>query len=169
MAEKPNVRTNIMEYRTNGAAAYVARPLERELPVQKPRKKARPKAKLEIAPAGVLMLLVGIGALLVVLFSYMQLFTAKSEVAALETELARAQQENGQLVQEYNASVHMDEVRQKAKEFGMTTPNKAQLVYLHLSSREDWAELAPEPERRLLERVSTDLRRSIGAVLAFFS
>ena len=118
-------------YRTNGAAAYdinafrgtsapeIQRP---KLPEEqrRPVRRVRVKAKAAVSPFAVVGMMAAACMLVLVIFGYVQLYEATSEVGDLTSELSALQQENQMLQSEYEGKIDLAAIEERAtKELGM--------------------------------------------------
>lgn len=147
------------EYRSNGSAAYdihynqrnTARPLEqpqrlpdapvRRQPVQKV------KAKVAVSPFAVLGTAVVLVMLFFVLFSYVRMYEAKSQVGELQSQLSELNTQNERLRSQYVSSLDMDAVEARAKELGMRQAGPSQIIYVQVSGS-DSTEVYSAPQER---------------------
>ena len=166
------------EYRSNGSAASdihanTARPVERpeRLPDAPQRTKPvrRVKTKLAIAPFTVLGTAIAVVMLFLVVFSYVRLYEAQSEVSDLkdqQTELATQEQ---RLRSQYENSLDLPAIEARAKELGMRQPLASQIVYVEVAAG-DTVQIAAAPEERnLIERIYDAFHGVISDVVEYFS
>ena len=78
--------------------------------------------------------------LFLVVFSYVRLYEAKSQVGELETQLADLNEEQARLQSKYEGALDLEAVEQRAKELNMRKPGPSQIVYIQVGS-EDTAEV----------------------------
>ena len=131
------------QYHTNGAAAYDVyawnqstapqrRPEPQHLPEERPlpQKRQRVKARTALAPFTVVGMLAVACLLLLVVFGYVQLFEATSEVSKLENQLSALQSQQTQLQSRYEARIDLDAIETAAgdlaKEDGIVKKKKVQ-------------------------------------------
>mgnify|MGYP000432290392 CR=1 FL=1 len=81
--------------------------------------------------------------LVLVVFGYVQLFEATSEVSKLENQLSALQSQQKQLQSRYEARIDLDAIETAAGDLGLTKPSQEQIVYLDLSGA-DRAEIYQE-------------------------
>ena len=111
------------QYHTNGAAAYDVyawnqstapqrRPEPQHLPEERPlpQKRQRAKARTALAPFTVVGMLAVACLLVLVVFGYVQLFEATSEVSKLENQLSALQSQQTQLQSRYEARIDLDAI-----------------------------------------------------------
>ncbi len=166
------------EYRSNGSAAYdihanTARPAERpeRLPDAPRRTKPvrRVKTKLAIAPFTVLGTAIAVVMLFLVVFSYVRLYEAKSEVSELKSQKTELTTQEQRLRSQYENSLDLPAIETRAKELGMRQPLASQIVYVEVEAGDTvQLDTAPE-ERNLLERVYDAFRGVISDVVEYFS
>ncbi len=162
-------------YNFNGSAAYdyrsnaVPKPRPAKLPEEKPLPHAKkaPKAKLAIAPLAVVGLVVTTVLLLMVVYSYVQLYEATDRAGALSRELSSTQAETAKLRSAYESRIDLAEIEAKAREFGMMQPSTRQTVYLNIPGA-DHAEILQVDERSFLEKAWAALAGSFRGVVEYF-
>ena len=148
------------QYHTNGAAAYDVytwnqstapqrRPEPQHLPEERPvpRKQQRVKARTALAPFTLFGMLAVACMLVLVVFGYVRLFEATSEVSKLETRLSELQSEQTLLRSKYEARIDLDAIEVSAAELGLSKPTQEQIVYVDLSGT-DRAEIYQEEKNR---------------------
>lgn len=166
------------EYRSNGSTAYdihtnTARPKVRpeRLPdaPQRTMPARRVRTKLAIAPFTVLGTAIVVVMLFLVVFSYVRLYEAQSEVSDLKdqrTELATQEQ---RLRSQYEKSLDLPAIEARAKELGMRQPLASQIVYVEVAAG-DTVQIAAAPEERnLIERIYDAFHGVISDVVEYFS
>ena len=166
------------EYRSNGSAAYdihanTARPAEQpeRLPDAPQRTKPvrRVKTKLAIAPFTVLGTAIAVVMLFLVVFSYVRLYEAQSEVSELKSQKTELTTQEQRLRSQYENSLDLPAIETRAKELGMRQPLASQIVYVEVEAGDTvQLDTAPE-ERNLLERVYDAFRGVISDVVEYFS
>lgn len=168
-------------YRTNGAAAYdifapqqnTARPLERperlpEAPARRaPVKKV--KTRLAISPFAALGAAVTLVLLFLVVFSYVRLYEAQSEVGELQSEKIALAEQQERLCLQYENAIDLDAIESRALELGLRQPTGAQSVYVRVNA-DDTTELFEVPEEQsLFEQVCDAFRGVFRDVVEYFS
>ena len=162
-------------YQYNGSAAVDYRsnavPLPRpaRLPEEKPLPHAKkaPKAKLAIAPLAVVGLAVAAILLLMVVYSYVQLYEATERAGELNRQLSSTQADTAKLRSAYESRIDLAEIEAKAREFGMMQPSARQTVYLNIAGA-DHAEVLQVDERSFVEKAWDALTGSFRGVLEYF-
>ncbi len=132
------------QYLTNGGAAVDVHSrretgTEERLPEEKPRpaRPVRVKAKAAVSPLSVLLLAAAGIMLILVIFSYVQLYEATSEAGVLTERLAAIERENQSLRSQYEGRIDLEAIEQRAiHELGMSQPTTSQNVYLNLSGED---------------------------------
>lgn len=121
------------EYRVNGSTAYAPQPIKRpcRLP-EEPKKVVHPEKKYGVAPFTLLGTTVALLLLFGVVFSYMRLFEAKNEKAALKQAKQELLLEQELLRAQYELAVDMDAVAKRAAELGMHLPRAEQIVEIEV-------------------------------------
>ena len=162
-------------YNFSGSAAYdirstaVPKPRPAVLPEEKPIQHAKkaPKARPAIAP----LALVGLAAvtllLLMVVYSYVQLYEATDRVGTLNSQLASTQAETAKLRSTFESRIDLAEIEVRAKELGMTLPSSRQTVYLNIAGA-DHAEVLQVDQRSFAEKAWDALTDSFHGVLEYF-
>ena len=176
MAANEN-RTNSI-YRTNGAAAYDVRTYGNAAPeIQRPRlpqerrqpaRKVRVKAKLAVSPFGVFGLMAAACMLVLVIFGYVQLYEATTEVSNLSDQLASLNEENQTLRTTYESKIDLSAIEKRATELGMIQSGAGQTVYLNLSGS-DRAEVLREEEQNGLASVFEAIKSSVESLVSYLS
>lgn len=168
------------KYRSNGSAVYdiywnresTARPLERparlpEEPHPKPAGKARRRSA--ISPITVLSAATALCMLFLVVFSYMRMFEAKSELSELEQTREELTQENERLQSEYENSLDMEQIEQRARALGMQQALPSQLHTIDIPEGDTTEVYAEEEEGNLFERAFESYRSVISDAAEYFS
>ena len=162
-------------YNYNGSAAYdirgsaVPKPQPAQLPEEKPihHAKPAPKAKPAIAPVAVIGLVLAAVLLLLVVYSYVQLYEATDRVGELQQELASAQAETAKLRSTYESRIDLSAIEARAKELGMTQPSSRQIVFLNIPGA-DHAEVLQVDNRSYAQKTWDALSESFRGVLEYF-
>ncbi len=133
-----------VNYTVNGSAAvepaYIPEPRRRTK--QKPVNRRKPAAdssrrqKMVVAPFGVAGVIVAMAMLVLVIFGYAQVYQSASQVGELEDELATLTEENGKLNNEYNSSIDLKRIEERARELGMQQPSEKQIIALQVSAED---------------------------------
>lgn len=135
-----------MEHYINGTSAWrydvgrenTARPLQEptRLP-QQPRhrkRRPRPQAKLQVSLFSLVGGAVALVLLLLVVFSYVCLYEARSELAQHKAAQAELAQEQERLTAEYESNLDMDAIEQRARQLGMHEPLPSQIRYVQVET-----------------------------------
>lgn len=153
-------QSNRKFYRDNGAAAYDVyawndqaarqyddnRAYERTLPTELPDEQVREqpyrrvKAKTAVAPFTLAGMLTVACLMILVIFGYVQLFEASSNVSRLETQLANLKEQQLMLQSKYDAKIDLTAAEEYAAEIGLTKCQPEQIVYVSFSGT-DQAEI----------------------------
>ena len=165
-------------YRSNGSAAYdirtygnaVPKPRGPGLPEERPRpvRRQRVKAKTAVSPFAALGLVAAALMLVMVIFSYVQLYEATSEVGRLQEELAALQEEQQALTSQYEGQIDLAAIETRARELGMVQPTSIETVYLNLTSA-DRAEVLGEQSPGFLASVFRALRGAVESLVSYLS
>ncbi len=168
------------QYRTNGAAAYDVyawqntntapqrRPEPQHLPEERPlpRRQQRVKARTALAPFTLFGVLAVACLLVLVVFGYVQLFEATSEVSELQSQLTELQSQQTQLRSKYEARIDLDTITEQAGELGLSKPAQEQIVYVNLSGT-DRAEIYQEEKTSVLAEIVSAMEQSVSGLIAY--
>ena len=167
------------QYHTNGAAAYDVyawnqstapqrRPEPQHLPEERPlpQKRQRVKARTALAPFTVVGMLAVACMLVLVVFGYVQLFEATSEVSKLENQLSALQSQQTQLQSRYEARIDLDAISAEAGTLGLSKPSQEQIVYLDLSGA-DRAEIYQEEKTSVVSEILSAMEQSVSGLIAY--
>ena len=103
-----------------------------------------------------------------VVFGYVRLYEASTEVADLERQLSSLELERSRLESKYENEVSLAQIEEQAEALGMSKPKSSQTVYLNLSSA-DRAEITPAEHTNLLVTVYSAIRDSIRDFVEYLS
>lgn len=170
-----------MKYRENGSAAYdiyssresTARPLER--PNRLPEKpliavpETTVRTALRISPAVVFGIAAAAILLFLVIFSYMRLYEAQSEVSNLKTEREELLAEREQLRADYENALDLEEVEERARKMGMHEPLNSQITYIEVDAGDTTEIYTPPEERNFFEQVFYAFKDTVADVVEYFS
>ena len=179
-------QSNRKFYRDNGAAAYdvyawndqaarqyedgraYERSRQYELPEEQVREQPyrRVKAKTAIAPFTLAGLITVACLMVLVIFGYVQLFEATSEVSKLENQLSALQSQQTQLQSRYEARIDLDAIETAAGDLGLTKPSQEQIVYLDLSGA-DRAEIYQEEKTSVFSEIVSAMEQSVSGLIAY--
>ena len=162
-------------YQFNGSAAYdirgtaVPKPQPAQLPEEKPvhHAKPAPKARPAIAPLAVLGIVVAAVLLLMVVYSYVQLYEATDRAGELSKQLASTQAETAKLRSTYESRIDLAAIEARARELGMTQPSLRQTVYLNIAGA-DHAEVLQVDDRSYMEKALDAVTGSFRGVVEYF-
>ena len=163
------------QYDFYGSAAYdvrataVPRPRPARLPEEKPlpQSKQHPKPRLAIAPFAVVGLFVVAALLLMVVYSYVQLYEATDRAGELTQQLSAARTATEKIRSTYESRIDLAQIEARAKELGMTQPSTRQTVYLNIVGA-DHAEVLQVDRRSFAEKAWDALTGSFYGVLEYF-
>ena len=164
-------KTYTYQYNYNGSAAYnaVPKPRPAQLPEEKPLKQPKPveRTKPVIAPVAVIGLVLAAVLLLMVVYSYVQLYETTTRVGQLQNQLSAAQADTAKLRSTYESRIDLAQIEARAKELGMTLPSLRQTVYLNISGA-DHAEVLQVDQRSYLEKAWDAVTGSFSGMLEYF-
>ena len=166
-------------YRSNGSAAYdiykqnTARPLERpdhlpDAPAHaEPAKKVR--LKLKISPFAVVGGILCAVLMVLVIFSYVNMFEVQNEIASLEATRRELAEENARLRADYEGAIDLEVIEERALALGMRQPASDQIRYVQVGEG-DTTQVYSEPEdRNIFEDVFYAFRDAFQDVKEYFS
>ena len=162
-------------YNFNGSAAYdirataVPKPRPAQLPEEKPVHQAKPtpKARPAIAPLAVVGIVAAAILLLMVVYSYVQLYEATDRAGELSKQLSTTQSETAKLRSTYESRIDLASIEARARELGMTQPSLRQTVYLNIAGA-DHAEVLQVDDRSYAEKAWDAVTGSFRGVVEYF-
>ena len=171
-------QSNRKFYRDNGAAAYDVyawndqaarqyddnRAYERTLPTEQPYR--RVKAKTTVAPFTLAGMLTVACLMILVIFGYVQLFEASSNVSRLETQLANLKEQQLMLQSKYDAKIDLTAAEEYAAEIGLTKCQPEQIVYVSFSGT-DQAEIYTQQRTSVFGEILDAMQQSILGLIEY--
>ena len=162
-------------FEIHGTAAYDVRstapqrrpvvlPEEKEVPVRV----RRVRASVRVSPFVVLGTAVAVFLAALVIFGYVRLYEASTEVADLERQLSSLELERSRLESKYENEVSLAQIEEQAEALGMTKPKAGQTISLNLGGG-DHAEITPAEHTNVLAAAYRAIRDSITAFLEYLS
>ena len=150
-------------------AAAVPRPRPARLPEEKPLPQAKQAAKprLAIAPLAVAGLVVVAALLLMVVYSYVQLYEATDRAGELRSQLSEAHAATEKIRSTYESRIDLAQIEERARELGMTQPSARQTISLNIVGA-DHAEVLQVDRRSFFEKAWDALAGSFEGVLEYF-
>ena len=163
------------EYNYNGSAAYdvhataLPRPRPARLPEEKPLPKSRQavRPRLVVAPLAMIGLAVVAILLLMVVYSYVQLYEAPARAGELSKAISAANATTEKLRSTYESRIDLAQIEERAKELGMMQPSTRQKVYLSIAGA-DHAEVLQVDRRGFAAKLWDALSGSFHGVLEYF-
>ena len=159
-------------YRSNGSAAYDVRRRNTAQPLEQPerlpdaparRKPARHvRARLGISPLTALGAAAAVLMLALVVFSYIRLYEARSDVGKLEEQQARLQSQ-------YDNALDLEQIEKRAKELGMRQPGSSQIIYVQVDADDTTEVYAAPAEKNVFVRVIDAFRSAFTDAINYFS
>lgn len=167
-------------YSTNGAAAYdvysventlrqpVRQPERHELPQERelPQKRQRVRARTAVAPFTILGAAISACMMILVIFGYVQLFEASSNVSRLETQLANLKEQQLMLQSKYDAKIDLNAAEEYAAEIGLTRCQPEQIVYVSFSG-DDQAEIYTQQRTSVFGEILDAMQQSILGLIEY--
>ena len=123
-------------------------------------------SRTALAPFTVVGMLAVACLLVLVVFGYVQLFEATSEVSKLENQLSALQSQQTQLQSRYEARIDLDAIETEAGDLGLTKPSQEQIVYLDLSGA-DRAEIYQEEKTSVFSEIVSAMEQSVSGLIAY--
>ena len=175
-------QSNRKFYRDNGAAAYDVyawndqaarqyedgRAYERSLPIELPDERVqeqpyrRVRARTAIAPFTLAGILTVACLMILVIFGYVQLFEASSNVSRLETQLANLKEQQLMLQSKYDAKIDLNAAEEYAAEIGQPE----QIVYVSFSG-DDQAEIYTQQRTSVFGEILDAMQQSILGLIEY--
>ena len=159
-------------YRSNGSAAYDVRRRNTAQPLEQPerlpdaparRKPARHvRARLGISPLTALGAAAAVLMLALVVFSYIRLYEARSDVSTLEEQQARLQSQ-------YDNALDLEQIEKRAKELGMRQPGSSQIIYVQVDADDTTEVYAAPAEKNVFVHVIDAFRSAFTDAINYFS
>lgn len=81
--------------------------------------------------------------LVLVIFGYAQVYESASRLGEMRDTVAQLQEENQKLQNQYDSSINLEQIEERARELGMQQPTANQIVTLHIPA-EDTAVVVPK-------------------------
>ena len=171
-------------YGTNGAAAYdvysgnqayerydgnaVRRPQRQGLPEERPvpRRQERVKVKTAVAPFTLFGMAAAVLMLILVVFGYVQLFEATTEVGELQTQLTELTAQQTLLESRYESRIDLELVQERAEKLGMSAPREDQIIYVSLAGT-DRAEIFEEEKTSIVTEIIQAVEESVSNLIAY--
>lgn len=169
------------EYRMNGAAAYdiyaqqdqTARPLERPdgLPEAPARREPvrKVKTRLAISPLAMLGTALALVMLFLVVFSYVRLYEAQSEVGELQSQKDTLGEQQERLRLQYESSLDLEAIEKRALELGLRQPSASQNVYVKIVTDDTTELFEAQEEQGLFAQVYDAFCGVLHDVVEYFS
>ena len=179
-------QSNRKFYRDNGAAAYDVyawndqaarqyddgRSYERSLPIELPDERVQEqqyrsvRARTAIAPLTLAGILTVACLMILVIFGYVQLFEASSNVSRLETQLANLKEQQLMLQSKYDAKIDLNAAEEYAAEIGLTRCQPEQIVYVSFSG-DDQAEIYTQQRTSVFGEILDAMQQSILGLIEY--
>lgn len=166
-------------YRSNGSAAYDVRRRNTAQPLEQPerlpdvparRKPARHvRARLGISPLTALGAAAAVLMLALVVFSYIRLYEARSDVGKLQTQLSTLEEQQARLQSQYDNALDLEQIEKRAKELGMRQPGSSQIIYVQVDADDTTEVYAAPAEKNVFVRVIDAFRSAFTDAINYFS
>ncbi len=166
------------QYRTNGSAALniytqenTARPLERpkKLPDAPAQEQQKERLRLVVSPFTILGGAVAIFMLLLVVFSLVRMFEEQSRVSELQQTRAALTQEQERLTAEYEQSLDLKQVEQRARQLGMREVQQSQIREIEIAAGDTTQVFDAPEERNIFEQVFDAFQSLFRDAVEYFS
>lgn len=173
-------------YTDNGSAAYDVyaqqssaarqydntqvreRPRQYELPEEQPGQQPyrRVRAKTAIAPFTLAGMLTVACLMILVIFGYVQLFEASSEVSRLENKLASLTEQQRMLQSKYDAKIDLDAAEEYAAQIGLSKCQPEQIVYVSFAGT-DQAEIYTQQRTSVFGEILDAMQQSVLGLIEY--
>jgi cell division protein FtsL len=165
-------------YNANGSAAYdaysyrgnaaeeLAAPQELPQEQPRPRKRVRVKVKAAVAPFTLFGMMAAVCMLVLVVFGYVQLYEATTNVSRLESKLQSLNQEQVLLKSKYEGKIDLAAIEARASELGLSEPTQDQTVYVNLTGS-DRAEIFTEKKSSVVGEIVGAVQQSISDLITY--
>lgn len=134
----------------DGSTAYAlnqyqgtnARPLPKEEPQRTPQRQPRKtplpaeRQKMVVSPFAVIGIAVALVMMLLVVFSYVQLYESANRVEDMREQVEELTAENHRLRSKYDSSIDLEAVEKRARELGMQQPSSKQMVTVYIPAED---------------------------------
>ncbi len=140
------------QYRVVGSAAVdpayydtresTARPLPQQEPQHQPqrrpqpRKRPAPRQRMAVSLLSVVGVAAALMMLTLVIFGYSQVYASADRLDELESTVQSLQEDNRKLQSQYNTSINLEAVEERARELGMQQPSAKQIVSIRVPSQD---------------------------------
>ena len=167
-------------YAANGAAAYdlysyrsrentaeeLTAPQELPQGQLRPKKRVRVKVKTAVAPFTLFGMLAAACMLILVIFGYVQLYEATTNVSKLQSQLQTLDQQQVLLQSKYEGKIDLGAIEKRAAALGLSEPSQDQTVYVNLTGS-DCAEIYQEQKTNFVEDIVSAMKQSISDLIAY--
>ena len=126
----------------------------------------RVKARTAIAPFTLAGMLTVVCLMILVIFGYVQLFEASSNVSALESRLANLKEQQLMLQSKYDAKIDLTAAEEYAAEIGLTKCQPEQIVYVSFSGN-DQAEIYTQQRTSVFGEILDAMQQSILGLIEY--
>lgn len=166
------------QYRTNGSAALniftqesTARPLERpqRLPDAPAQKQPKEKLRLTVSPFTILGSMVALLMLFFVVFSYVRMYEEQTKVGAMQEVRAALTEEQERLTAEYERSLDLKQVEQRARQLGMREALPSQIREIEIAAGDTTQVFDAPEERNIFEQVFDAFQNLFRDMMEYFS
>ena len=104
--------------------------------------------------------------MILVIFGYVQLFEASSNVSALESRLANLKEQQLMLQSKYDAKIDLTAAEEYAAEIGLTKCQSEQIVYVSFSGN-DQAEIYTQQRTSVFGEILDAMQQSILGLIEY--
>src|SRR5699024_1153337 len=114
----------------------------RPAPAKKPRPRTRPqkqpvvRQRMAVSPFAVVGVAGALLMLVLVIFGYAQVYESASRLGEMRDTVAQLQEENQKLQNQYDSSINLEQIEERARELGMQQPTANQIVTLHIPAED---------------------------------
>ena len=107
--------------------------------------------------------------LALVVFSYIRLYEARSDVGKLQTQLSTLEEQQARLQSQYDNALDLEQIEKRAKELGMRQPGSSQIIYVQVDADDTTEVYAAPAEKNVFVRVIDAFRSDFTDAINYFS
>lgn len=127
------------------------------------------RARLGISPLTALGAAAAVLMLALVVFSYIRLYEARSDVGKLQTQLSTLEEQQARLQSQYDNALDLEQIEKRAKELGMRQPGSSQIIYVQVDADDTTEVYAAPAEKNVFVRVIDAFRSAFTDAINYFS
>lgn len=136
--------------------------LPEDVPI--PHHHVRIKAKTAVSPLAVIGVLVVCIMMVLVIFSYSQLYETTVKVSKLESRLSSLLEEQAKLESKYQGRLDLGVIEAKAESLGLHAPREDQIIYISMPTY-DRAEMFTQEKESYLKKIVEAIHSAASGLL----